>query len=117
VRTTGAATQVQLTPDRATLQADGDDLSFITVRIADEHGATVPRTHNLVTFTIEGPGEIAAVDNGDATSLEPFQATQVKAFNGLAIVIIRTKPGRPGAITVSAAAQGLTPATATLQSR
>lgn len=117
VRTTGAATQVQLTPDRATLQADGDDLSFITVRIADEHGATVPRTHNLVTFTIEGPGEIAAVDNGDATSLEPFQATQVKAFNGLAIVIIRTKAGQRGAITVKAAAQGLAPATTTLQSR
>ena len=54
----------------------------------------VPRTHNLVKFEIEGPGEIVAVDNGDATSLEPFQAKQRKAFNGLCQVIVKGRPTR-----------------------
>ena len=38
------------TPTAPTIRADGHDLSFITVRIADKDGLTVPRTHNLVRF-------------------------------------------------------------------
>jgi beta-galactosidase len=65
----------------------------------------------LVKFAIEGPGEIVAVDNGDPTSFEPFQATQHQAFNGLALVIVRAKPGAAGAFTVKATAEHLSPAT------
>ena len=115
-RTTGPAAKVLLAPDRATLTADGEDLSFVTVTIADRDGLMVPRSKNLVQFTVSGPGEIAAVDNGDATSFEPFQASERHAFNGLALVIIRTQAGRPGTITLRAASAGLAPAEVTLQS-
>jgi beta-galactosidase len=111
VKTTGPAAKLALGADRATIKADGRDLSFITVRIADQHDLTVPRSHQLVKFGIEGPGEIVAVDNGDPTSFEPFQATQHKAFNGLALVIVRAKPGATGAFTVKATAEHLSPAT------
>jgi beta-galactosidase len=107
VKTTGPAAQVMLEADRPKISADGQDLSFITVRIADKDGLTVPRTHNLVKFSVEGPGEIVAVDNGDATSFEPFQASQRKAYNGLALVIVRAKPGQTGAITLRATSSGL----------
>jgi beta-galactosidase len=107
VKTTGDAAKVTLKPDRPTIHADGEDLSFVTVTIADKDGQMVPRTHNLVKFQIEGPGEIAAVDNGDPTSFEPFQASQRKAFNGLALVIVRSKPGQSGQITLKATADGL----------
>ena len=63
-----------------------------------------------------GPGEIVAVDNGDATSHEPFQARQHKAFNGLALVIVRTLPGKAGTITVRATSDGLQPAEVRLRS-
>ena len=56
-------------------------------------GLTVPRSHNLVEFEIEGPGEIVAVGNGDAASHEPFQARQRKAFNGLCQVIVKGRAG------------------------
>ncbi|MDR2982467.1 MAG: DUF4982 domain-containing protein [Puniceicoccales bacterium] len=110
VKTTGAPAKVGLSADRATIKADGEDLSFITVSIADQSGATVPRTHNLVKFSVEGPGEIVAVDNGDATSFESFQAKERKAFNGLCLVIVRSKPGQLGTFTVKATSDGLTPA-------
>jgi len=103
-----------LESDRAKIKADGQDLSFITVRIADKEGLTVPRTHNLVKFSIEGPGEIVAVDNGDATSFEPFQASQRKAYNGLALVIVRAKPGKTGTIRLKATADGLKSGTVSL---
>jgi len=107
VKTTGPAAKVTLKADRAELRADGQDLSFVTVTIADQTGLLVPRSKNLVKFELSGPGEIVAVDNGDATSFESFQAKERKAYNGLALVIVRTKAGAPGAITLKAQSDGL----------
>jgi hypothetical protein len=62
---------------------------------------------NLVRFEIEGPGKIAAVDNGNAASVESFQASERKAFSGLALLVLRTRPGTPGTIRVRARSEGL----------
>ena len=116
VKTTGPAARLLLAADRATLKADGLDLAFVTVTIADADGLQVPRSKNLAKFDVSGPGEIVAVDNGDATSLESFQARERNAYNGLALVVVRTKAGEPGTITLKAQSGGLTPAEITLQS-
>ena len=116
VKTTGPAARVTLAADRAALKADGEDLSFVTVTVADQEGLLVPRSKNLVRFELTGPGGIVAVDNGDATSFEPFQAKERKAYNGLALVIIRTQKSVPGAITLKAQSDGLAPAEITLRS-
>jgi beta-galactosidase len=116
VKTTGPVAKLALAADRAALRADGTDLSFVTVTIADRDGLPVARAKNLVKFEIAGPGEIVAVDNGDATSFEPFQSREHKAYNGLALVIVRTRAGEPGAITLKAQADGLAPAEIALMS-
>ena len=107
VRTAGAAARLEATPDRATIRADGRDLAFVTVRVTDAAGVTAPRADHALRFTIDGPGEIVATDNGDPTSFEPFQAPARRAFNGLALVIVRAKPGRRGPITLRAGGDGL----------
>ncbi|NJB83549.1 beta-galactosidase GalB [Wenyingzhuangia aestuarii] len=107
VKTTGIANKVSLAADRTKIKADGQDLSFITVEIKDRKGQTVPRTHNIVSYTISGPGEIVAVGNGDATSHESFQATTRKVFNGMALVVVKSKKGETGKITVTATSKGL----------
>jgi beta-galactosidase len=114
VKTTGAPAKLTLSPDRSHIKADGRDLSYITLRIADQDGLTVPRSHNLVTFSIDGPGEIVATDNGDPTSIVSFQAHQRQAFNGLALVIVRAL--KPGTITVQAQSPGLADASVTIDS-
>jgi beta-galactosidase len=116
VKTTGAAEQVQLAVDRAEIRADGRDLAFVTVTIADKDGLLVPRTHNPVKFTVSGPGELVAVGNGDAASHEPFIALQRKAFNGLCLAIVRAKSGQAGAIKLTAQADGLRSAEITIRS-
>ena len=108
MKTTGPAAKLALKADRATIRADGQDLAFVTVTIADQAGLLVPRSKNLVKFELTGPGEIVAVDNGDATSFEPFRAKERKAYNGLALVIVRAKAGAPGAIALKAQSDGLT---------
>ena len=107
VQTTGEPARLALSADRPTIAADGADLSFITVRVEDQDGLTVPTANNKIKFTIEGAGEIIATDNGDATSFVSFQSRERPAFNGLALVIVRSKKGEPGAITVKAGSDGL----------
>jgi len=115
MKTTGPASQLTLQADRTKIKADGQDLSYVTVKIADQSGLMVPQTSHLVRFDVSGPAEIIAVDNGDPTSHDPFQAKQVKAFNGLALVILRSKAGTPGAVTLHASSEGLTGADLPLQ--
>ncbi len=117
IKTTGQAKKLQATADRSTVAADGKDLSFITVQISDEEGLLVPCTNNPIKFSIEGPGEIVATDNGDQTDMTAFPSPERKAFNGLALAIVRAKAGEPGAIKVKAESAGLKEAIVEIRSQ
>jgi beta-galactosidase len=116
VQTTGPAARLNLQADRSAIQADGQDLSFVTVTIADQAGRLVPRSRNRVAFELTGPGEIVAVDNGDATSFEPFQAKERAAYNGLCLVIVRST-GQSGTMILKARSPGLESAEVKLQAK
>lgn len=116
MKTAGAPAKIALTADRATFHADGTDLVYVTVDIIDAAGVLAPRASNLVHFSLEGPGEIIATDNGNPISFESFQAPQRKAFNGRAIVIIRSRAGHAGALVLHAESDGLAPAQVTFTS-
>ena len=107
VRTAGPPAKITMLPDRRSIHADGDDLSFVTVRIEDGRGTLCPGADNLIRFEVAGAGFVQAVDNGNAATIEPFQARQRRAFNGLALLIVRSKAGPGGKIQVTAAADGL----------
>jgi beta-galactosidase len=111
VQTTGNAAQLSLSADRNVINADGDDLSFITVMVADTNGLMVPDANNKVIFTLEGPGEIVATDNGDPASLVSFASTEREVYSGMALVIVRAGRGKPGIIKVHASSPGLKTAT------
>ena len=83
------------------------DLYYIDVKLTDKKGIFAPRACDELKFSIKGPGEILAVDAGDPTCLTPFHSDTIKAFNGLASVIIKTKPGAKGKIVVTATSDGL----------
>jgi beta-galactosidase len=116
MKTADAPAKLEMTPDRAKIRADALDLSFVTVRIADKGSLTAPRANNRIKFTIDGPGEIVATDNGDPTSFESFQSPERDAFNGYCLVIVRGKPGQPGKIVLRAESESLQAATVTLHS-
>jgi len=87
-------------------------LSFITLSVIDRAGLRAPRANNLIHFSIRGPGEIVATDNGDPTDFTVFASKDRTAFNGVALVIVRAKRGQAGKITVSAQSEGLAAADA-----
>ncbi len=117
VKTAGAPAKLLAEANRTRLQADGQDLAFITVTVADKNGVMAPRAGNLLTFELDGPGEIVATDNGDATSLAPFQSSERKAFNGLAVAIVRAKASQPGTFRLKVKSDGLQEATVKITSR
>ena len=71
VATTGEPAAIQLAPDRATIKADGEDVSIITVQVNDTQGRIVPTAGNEITFALQGPDKIIGVGNGDPSSHEP----------------------------------------------
>ncbi|MBT3294859.1 MAG: glycoside hydrolase family 2 protein [Verrucomicrobia bacterium] len=113
--TAGEPAAIELISDRESLQADGDDMAFITARIVDADGNLCPRAAHPLTFAIDGPARIVGLCNGDATSLESFKGNSMQAFNGLCVLYLRTLDGSAGHITVTAKADELMHGTVALQ--
>lgn len=116
VQTTGAPVAMTAKADRLNILADGKDLSFITVQVIDEDQLIVPDADNLIEFTLEGPGEIIATDNGDPTDFTPFPSHRRKAFNGSALVIVRSTEGQSGTLTLEANSPGMRSTSLTITS-
>jgi len=57
----GQPFEVQITPYKTTMIADGKDTALIRVNIIDNEGKTVESADNLVTFTAMGKGKIIAI--------------------------------------------------------
>jgi beta-galactosidase len=117
VQTTDEPFKLVATADRDVISADGYDLSFITISVKDRNGIMVPNSKPLIQFEIEGPAEIIATDNGDPTDMTAFTSLDRFAFNGLALVIVRSHKGEAGAITVTAKSSGLVLSSITIKSQ
>ena len=112
IRTAGKPAELKLeawTANEAGLNADGDDLAFVTVSLTDTEGTLIPQADDQLTFEVTGTGSFEAVCNGDATSLEPFKKPTMKLFNGQLVVVVRSAK-EPGTLTlkVTDAARGFT---------
>lgn len=114
VRTAGKPYALKLTPDRSTLAADGEDLSYINVSVVDRDGNPVPCDSRSVKIAVEGSGKFRAMANGDPTSLELFHIPQMKLFSGQLTAIIQSG-NAPGRITLHATARGLKKCSVTLR--
>lgn len=114
VKTAGQPAAILLAVDHNKIKADGSDLAFVTVKIVDSNGVTVPYADNTVHFQIQGEGFIAGVDNGSPISHESFKARSRKAFHGLCLAVIQSN-GMKGTITVKAASEGLEPTTVKIE--
>ena len=115
IRTARAPRALTLIPDKQVITADGTSLSFVAVEVVDEAGVLVPEASNLIQFGLGGPGTLDGVDNGQQENAQSYQASSVPAFNGRALVIIRSA-GQPGSITVTATSAGLATAKVTIRS-
>ncbi len=106
LRTAGKASRIRLTADSRNIEADGQDLSFITVEIVDKDGLVVPDAENRLSFELKGPGRIVAVGNANLKDTDCYISNNRKAWKGRAIVVVRSN-GKKGKIKLNVKADGL----------
>ena len=106
VKTTGEEAKLSAKTDRNSIQADGKDLSYITVDVTDKDGNNVPDAANRVTFDVQGAGKLVGVDNGSSPDHDSYKADNRKAFSGKVLAIVQSTE-KAGEITVTAKADGL----------
>ncbi len=113
VETTGAPARISLTADRSVIQADNRDVAVFRVELQDKKKRFVPTACDDLTITVNGPVRILGVGNGDPA----YQSTerpadtnahtyQVKAFNGLAQILLQST-GESGEATLIVGADSL----------
>lgn len=113
VKTAGKPHHIELSTYRASLDADGKDLAYVTVKVVDKDGNLCPLDGRLMTFSVDGAGVYRASANGDPTCLDIFHEPQMHAFGGMLTVIVQAGE-TPGDVTLNVNAKGLKPASLTL---
>ena len=104
--TAGKPAKIVLSADRDRLTPEWEDVSFVTATVVDDKGVQVPSSGDLIRFKVTGPGVIAAVDNGDMASHEPFQAAERGAYQGRCFAILKANAAK-GTIVLAATAPNL----------
>ncbi len=106
VVTAGKPHSIKLEADRKTIQADGEDISFVTATVVDKNGNECPTASNQLNFTVRGAGTYRAACNGDATSLEQFHLPTMKVFNGKLVILVQST-SETGSIQLDVTGAGL----------
>jgi beta-galactosidase len=104
--TAGKPHHIELSVDRATIEANGKDLAFVTVSVVDKDGNLCPAADNLIEFSVSGEGHYRAGANGNSVSLEPFHEPRMRVFSGMMTAIVESND-TPGTITLTARSKGL----------
>jgi beta-galactosidase len=105
LQTAKQVSKIKLSPDRSVIKANGQDLGYVTVELIDANGVRNPKAENLVKFKVEG-GTIVGVGNANPMSLESYQLSQRKAWQGRCLVIVKS-PEKAGNIKLIASTAGL----------
>jgi beta-galactosidase len=106
LETAGEPAAIRMSVDRSTIRADGSDLAFVEVAIVDEQGRRRFDAEPSIRYELTGPGRIIAVGSSDLTSTQSYQANPRKAYQGRALVVIRSTTDS-GQIKLTATANGI----------
>ena len=114
LKTAGKVARIVLTADKLQLANSWDDVVFIKASVVDENGILVPSASDMIEFSANGSGVIAAVDSGDNADHDPFQTTKRRAYNGTVVAYIKANKSG-GKITVTAKSGNLSGNTVTIR--
>lgn len=109
IKTAGKPHHLVLSSNRTSMKADGEDLVYITVQVADKNGNLVPTDTRKVNFKVSGAGKFRAAANGDPTCTELFHEPDMTLFSGALTAIIQSSE-ESGKIVFEAYAKGVKPA-------
>jgi hypothetical protein len=95
------------------IRADGTDLAYVELTLADDSSTVALGVDRQVTVTVEGPGVLAGFGSAAPATEESYLDDVHSTFDGRALAVVR--PTGPGTITVTASAPGCADVTVTVQ--
>lgn len=87
--TAGEKVQLCVQADRTVLCADGEDLSFITVKLTDENGVENLAASRKIAVSVEGAGRLEAFGSADPQSLTGYDETEWETYDGYVMAVVR----------------------------
>ncbi|WP_157208956.1 glycoside hydrolase family 2 TIM barrel-domain containing protein [Mariniflexile maritimum] len=108
------ATNIKLSSEEKTINANHKDVSHVILQLTDDNGNPVKTDNKLITFKIDGDAKLLGVDNGWKKSVETFHAQQGTTYNGKTLLIIQAT-GKSGNVKVTATGKGLKSETITIK--
>lgn len=116
VHTAGKPHKIELSADKTVIDANGQDLAFITVKVVDKDGNLCPEASHSVSFEVSGAGTFRAASNGDPTNLEQFHLPRMSLFKGQLVAIVQSDEDT-GNIVFEASVKGIGKAKLELKSK
>ena len=110
----GDAAKICLEADKSVLHANGQDMAFITISMEDQDGHPVENANNRVRVTVDGPGRLVGLDNGDSTDVDPWKGTSRRLFSGKLLAMIAATE-ETGTVTITVTSPGMQPESLVLQ--
>jgi len=105
LRTAGAPASIQLSTEQSSLNPVWDDVAEVRATVVDDQGVRIPAATDDITFSVVGPGIVAATDNGDNHAHDPFPTTHRPAYGGQCVAFV--KATGTGKFILTASAPGL----------
>jgi len=106
VHTAESAYRIKLMAENSIAKNGSDELFFVQAFIVDQYDTIVPDAADEIEFMTDSANTTVIVtDNGNTADLTSFQSTARRAFNGKALVMIKSK--EKGKIILRAKSKGL----------
>jgi len=97
--------KIELIADRNNINADGMDLCFVSVRVTDAAGVTVPIDSIELSAEVSG-GNLAGFGSGNPCTDENYGTGRRRVWNGMALICVRA-PQKKTDISLTVSAVGL----------
>lgn len=111
--TASSDTVLKLTAEKDTLIADGQDLCYINIDLADENGITKASEDRMLTITVEGEGQLIGFGNAAPCTEEVYTDNVHSTFYGKCLAVVRSTENE-GTISITVSADDLSSKTLTI---
>lgn len=101
LKTSSKPASIRLTADKEIIEADGEDLCYVTMEVVDENGIVVPDAALTAIVEVKGAGKLLAAASASFKDLEPKTSPKVTTYRGRALIAVRSNQ-KKGKITISA---------------
>ena len=91
--------RIHATADRTDLRADGTDLAYLDLTLADAEGNLHNTADRVVRVELSGPAVLQGFGSANPAPEQPFAAAEQHTYDGRALAVVR--PTGPGAIRVT----------------